>query len=75
MTTMTQCRLERIIDGFRHDAWIDSKLAQVDRVVDLKINGAWERGFRVIAAGNTQDAKVVQQRERDFKTHRNATDV
>lgn len=72
MTMMTQCRMER--NGFIDNAWIEAKLALKD-IVDIKINGVWQRGWRILSRGTTLDSKVVAERERDFKTHRKSTDI
>lgn len=74
MTMMTQCRLVRH-DGDIDNAFIDSTLAQEGRIVDLKIDGAWNRGWRVETVGSSMDSTMVQARERDFKNHRKATDI
>lgn len=75
--TMTQCRLERpTATGIEVQvSWIESEFASEGRSVDLKEDGEWSRGWKVVHVGSTQDAKVVQARERDFARHRQATDV
>ncbi|AFU87968.1 hypothetical protein CcrColossus_gp098 [Caulobacter phage CcrColossus] len=73
MTTMTQCRLER--NGAVQVAWIESKFAKPTKVVKIKVDGEWEDGWVVAKTGTTLPAETVQKRERDFKSHRRATDV
>jgi len=74
---MTQCRLERATaTGVEVQvSWIESRFASEGRAVDLKEGGEWSRGWKVAHVGSTQDASVVQARERDFAKHRQATDV
>lgn len=73
MTTMTQCRLER--NGAVQVAWIETKFAKVNKVVKIREDGEWDDGWVVAKVGTTLPAETVQKRERDFKTHRRATDV
>lgn len=73
MTTMTQCRLER--DGAVQIAWIETKFAKPEKIVKIRENGTWEDGWVVKRTGTTRPATEVQQRERDYRTHRIATDV
>lgn len=77
MPTMTQCRLERGLDHRREVqiAWIESKFARIDRVVDIKEDGEMSKGWTVMRIGSTQDAKVIQERSRDHLRHRVATDI
>lgn len=72
MTMMTQCRMER--NGFYDTAWIDAKLALKD-IVDIKIDGIWQRGWRILTRGSSLSVDVVNKRSRDYKTHREGTDV
>lgn len=77
MTTMTQCRLERP-EGHStavQIAWIDSEFAKRGKIVKIKTGDEWDDGWKVVKVGSTQDAKIVADRERDFKKHRSATDV
>lgn len=74
MTMMTQCRMKRP-DGGIHTAWIESKFATLRRVVDIDIDGVRQTGFVVFEVGSTLDSRIVRDRERDFKSHRKATDV
>lgn len=69
---MTQCRLER--NGAYDNAFIDARLAQVGRVLNIRENDEWSRGWWVISAGASLDDKVVQANERNWKTHRKGSD-
>jgi hypothetical protein len=72
--TVKQCTLER--NGARQVSWIPSERAIQDGLVDLKEDGKWSRGWTVLEAFGTElDATVIQERGRDFKNHRKATDV
>lgn len=75
MTMMTQCRMIRIRDGAIDTAFIDSSLAHEGRIVDIRIDGVWDRGWRIENAGSQLPAEVVRERERDYRHHRRATDT
>ena len=73
MTLSTQCRLERA--GAFQVAFIPAKFAQVDRVLRIKAAGVWHDGWRVDAVWGSLPTEVVEKNERNFKSHRRATDV
>ena len=73
MTLATQCRLERA--GALQVAFIPAKFAEVDRVIRIKEGGVWSDGWRVDAVWGSLPAEMVEKNERNFKTHRRATDV
>jgi len=71
---MNQCKLER--NGSTYSAFIDSKHAIVGKVVDIRVDGEWQRGWIVLDVYQPAvAADTVQARERDYKSHRRATDV
>ena len=75
MTTHMHCVLKRV-DGATQVSWIPSEFAQEGRYLKLKENGVWENGWQVVEAyPGVMDSIVIQARERDFKSHRKATDV
>lgn len=72
--THTQCILRRA-SGSTQVSWIPTKFAQEGRILELDEDGrangwtvakVWD--FRVPSA-------YLQERERDFKNHRKATDI
>ena len=77
MTTHTQVHLEHVQTGARQTTWVPSTFAEIGRVLRLKDRGEWSNGWRVQAAfveAPTLSA-VIAERERDFRTHRRATDI
>ncbi len=73
MTTMTQCRLQR---GNEYQvAWIETKFARKGKPIKIKVDGEWDDGWTVARVGSTLDQKTVEARERDYRSHRRATDV
>ncbi len=70
----TQCRLER--GQAKQTSWIPSEFATEGRIVDLKDRrGFWSEGWRVAKVYSSMPAAVIAERERDFTSHRRATDV
>jgi hypothetical protein len=74
MTTHNQCVLQRA--GATQVSWIPSTRAHVGKAVDLKDDGAWSRGWRVMRVYDPAlPSETVEARERDFTRHRSATDI
>ena len=81
--THTQCHLQR--GNVIQVSWIPSDYANVGEYVKLKeskINekgikeDVWEDGWQVITAGGqTFPSKYIQERERDYKETRKASDI
>lgn len=71
MTTMTQCRLRNGAGGMT-DAWIESRGAVVGQWVEVK---GLDELYEVIETHSELPAEVVYENERNFKSHRKATDV
>ena len=71
MTMMTQCRL-RTRAGFMTDGWIESRGAIVGKWVEIK---GRDDLYEVVSANTEVAAEVVYDNERNFTTHRKATDV
>jgi hypothetical protein len=72
--THKQCRLER--EGAIQVTWIPTEFATDNRVIDLKSNGEWVRGWKVTNVFQAEmDSEVIQDRARDHVSHRKATDV
>lgn len=75
MTTHMHCVLKHG-DGSTQVSWIPSEFATEGRYLKLKENGVWKDGWEVVKAyPGVMDSDVIQARERDFKSHRKATDV
>lgn len=74
ITTMhTQCRLERA--GVSQVSFIPAAFAQAGRWLKLKSAGVWQDGWRVAEVWGSSPTEAVARAERNFKTHRKATDV
>lgn len=74
-TMHRQCLL-RHETGAMQTSWIEAEFAVKGRPLRLKEDGGWQEGWRVEEAYVGElPSKVVQERERDFKSHRRATDV
>jgi len=71
MTMMTQCRLKNRAGGVI-DAWIESRGAIVGQWVEIK---GFDDLYEVVETHTELPAEVVYENERNFKTHRKATDV
>lgn len=71
MTMMTQCRLKNRA-GAITDAWIESRGAIIGKWVEIK---GLDDLYEVLAVYSELPAEVVYENERNFKTHRKATDV
>lgn len=71
METHRQCTLMRGQD--QQVAWIEAKHARVGLNVKLKEDDSW---WVVAKAGEFElDSDVVNERSRDYRNHRKATDV
>lgn len=69
-----QCLLER--NGSKQVVWIPQEFAVKDRTLRIKEDGKWTNGWIVGEVFDVAIASdVIQKRERDFKTHRRATDI
>lgn len=82
MTTIhmhVQCELRRPTEqGYRQNiVWIPAEHAVQGKFVKLKTNGQWEDGWFVEQAfvNSPIASEVIQERGRDFKNHRKATDI
>lgn len=74
-----QCELQRPTEQGhqRNTVWLPAEHAIEGKFVKLKTNGIWEDGWKVVTAysGAPLPSEVIQERSRDFKNHRKATDV
>lgn len=70
MTTHTQVKLER--DGAPQVAWIETRGAKLDALVEVKDDGLF---WKVVEVWDTLPTEVVKKNERNFKTHRDGTDI
>ena len=72
--THTQCRLHR--HGAIQVSWLPTEFARKGHYVRLKENGEWTDGWQVAEVFPGQMAsKIVQERSRDYKSHRDGTDI
>jgi hypothetical protein len=73
---MIQCNLKRV-NGDREVAWVPASHAVPGKYLEIKRDGEWENGWQVINAfvENPQSSLSIVARERDFKSHRSATDI
>lgn len=73
---MKQCLL-RDATGGQEVCWIESSLAVKGRPLRIKVDGKWEDGWAVTEVlGDFELAQsYLQERSRDHKSHRKATDV
>ncbi len=75
MTTHTQCRLENIHTGYKQDSYIPSNFAKEGWMVDLKEQGAWSEGWKVISVGSKMSTETVLNNQNNYRSHRKATDI
>jgi hypothetical protein len=75
MSTHSQCLLNRL--GAQQTSWIPTKFAVQGRYVKLKDDdGEWTDGWRVERVfGGAVPSEVIAKNERNYKSHRKATDV
>ena len=72
-----QCTLEKKVSTscskFRI-TWIPEKFAIIGRFLELQDNGVWENGWKVIQIGARKGSEEVNERSRDYKKQRKASD-
>ena len=73
-----QSKVVNDIAGETQTTWIPEKFAEVDRYLELKDQGGtWTNHWRVVEAYT--EAKVpwsyLKENERNWKSHRSATDI
>ena len=68
-----QCKMKRNSEG--RVGWIPLEFAKVGRVLKLKINNKWQNGWTVKSVGSMEDAKYIEEHERDYKEQRKASDI
>lgn len=74
MSTHSQCELNRL--GQKQVSWIPTKFAVQGRYVKLKDDGEWTDGWRVARVfGGAVPSEVIAKNERNYTSHRKATDV
>ena len=71
--TYTQCLLRRNTSATV--AWIPTEFAGRGRILDIKMDGKWERGWTVADVMGTQTAIYVEVHETDYKKQRKASDI
>ena len=74
----TQCVMEKPTSTggkYIRTSWIPSKFAKKNNFVDLRDNGKWDAGWKVILMGRKISSEEVKQRRDDYKTQRIGSDV
>lgn len=73
---MKQCLLKDATGG-QEVCWIESKLAEQGRPLRIKVDGKWIDGYTVaeVMGDFEVSQSYLQERGRDHKSHRKATDV
>lgn len=71
-----QCKL-RHTNGGQQVVWLPQENARKGNYVRIKENGKWTDGWLVVEAYtlSPMPSEVIQERGRDFKNHRKATDI
>ena len=72
-TTHTQCELQR--ESTKQVSWIPTGKAVVGKIVDLKENDEWSKGWKVISLGSTMESDMCIERMRDWTNQRSASDI
>ena len=73
-----QCRLRKDTseNSYRLDeVWIPEKFAVMNKFIKVKVDGKMEDGWEVIFVGIRKEAKLVEDKERDYLKQRKASDV
>jgi len=65
MSTYTQCKLQK--GNTFTTSFIPSEFAKINKIIDLKENGEWSKGWKVIEKGATLDAKYVEEKKKHFR--------
>ena len=64
------------VNGDTHVAWIPVEHAIPGKYVRLRQAGTWTNGWQVVETYPAiVDGIYLQERERDYKSHRSATDI
>jgi hypothetical protein len=71
--TYTQCLMRR--DTSAHVAWIPTEFAQRGRIIDVKVDGKWDKGWTVADVMGTHSAVYVEVHATDYKRQRKASDI
>jgi hypothetical protein len=75
---MKQCTLEKHKSDrtIKTVSWIPEKFAELGRIVDIKQDGKWSKGWKV---GNINPMKqfntTMAERSQDYKNTRKASDI
>ena len=71
--TYTQCKLQK---GYTFRVvWIPTLFARPNRMIDLKIDGKWSDGWRVVFVGAIASSEYVETHEADYRKQREASDI
>lgn len=74
-----QCRLQRHrVDGFPayKVSWIPEKFAETGRMLKIKVDGSWEKGWKVVDVwGGRLSREEINNRSRYYLTQRRSSDI
>lgn len=72
--THKQCDLTR--DGWKDTAWLPARFAVTGKTVKIKVDGAWQDGWRVVRVYPTAlPSAYVIARSWDYMETRRASDI
>lgn len=52
-----QCQLRK--DGISQILWIEDKYVVKDNILNIKLNGVWNEGWKVISSGGKLDGQTL----------------
>jgi hypothetical protein len=72
-----QCLLQNTYTSDKTTSWIPSEKAVAGKTISLKEDdGTWSRGWRVVQVYHGERSSVdVADNERNYRSHRKATDI
>ena len=56
-------------------SWIPEKFATIGRIVDLKENAGWAKGWKIASVGGKMLFSEINKRRNDYKTQRQGSDI
>jgi len=75
---MKQCTLVKKTDfGIKNTmSWIPEKFAELGRLVDIKDDGKWSKGWKVGRINHRKQSNTTMlERSQDYKNTRKASDI
>jgi len=77
MMTYLQCALEHLTSSSYSTAWLPKTFAKKDKILNLKVRGKWEKGWRVISVYRCvelTEEEVISNRD-NYKNQRDVSDI